>query len=924
MTGKKDTRVMKLTKANPAILSFLVSLLPMALLVLVFVHLAGKESTEAKERDLRNLAHAIGEALDGDIMSQIHQLEILATDDDLVDDDNLAGFHRQMNKAMERKRDSWHSLALADPQGQLLLSSLRPYGQALPKTGMPEQLAAVVRTASPLAYGVWQHGVLTTHAPILIVGAPILRGGAVKYVLNATFRPSSLNSLISSQNLPEDWLAVVLDPSQRVAGITKGGETLVGSSVAPSIAQGMSGAKNGMFFAQDMEGRPRIFVIERLEKAGWTMLMGAPAELVQNAPYPVLALGFLVLALALAASLLVFWLVTRGERLHRLVQARLLDRTRAAKAAAEKAKAELGELNRELEAEVQARTAEIQLAATVVQHTTEGVMITSPEAVILSINPAFSQITGYTAEEVVGKSVSLLRSNQHNHLFYQEIWDFLRQDGRWEGEIWKRRKDGGIYLERASVSAVKDPQGHTTHYVSVFNDITDARSKDDRIRHMAFHDALTGLPNRLLLEDRLTQGITAARREHMRLGLLFFDLDRFKIVNDNLGHHIGDFLLLEVARRVKACMRGADTLARLAGDEFVVIMADVGTPENCAILAQKIIESLGEAMEIQGHPIHIGASVGIAVFPEDGHDGAALMQCADTAMYAAKNAGRGVYRFFQSSMSERAPQRLEIENGLRQAAENNELCLHYQPKVDVKSYAVIGYEALLRWHHPLLGQIPPDEFIPIAEDAGLIGNIGEWVINEACRQIACWRSAGHGLKHVAINLSARQLRNGVLLEQILAATERHGVPPSALEVELTESAVMANPEEAAGIFQALRALGVRIAIDDFGTGYSSLAYLRRLPIDVIKVDKSFVMDADKNEGDAEIIRTILALGKTLKLHVVAEGVETDAQARLLEAAGCDIFQGFLFSRPMPAADTELSMAKGHARQGNSGLSAATG
>jgi len=584
-----------------------------------------------------------------------------------------------------------------------------------------------------------------------------------------------------------------------------------------------------------------------------------------------------------------------------------------------RAEDELMALNSNLEAQIQQRTAEIRLAATVVEHTGEGILVTDSDALVLSVNPAFSQITGYSAEEMVGRNAGALRSYRHDEDFYREMERALLRQGRWEGELWNRRKDGEAFLERVSINAVKDKEGHVTHYVQVFNDITEARRKDDHIRHMAFHDALTGLPNRALLEDRLEQRILTARRVNARFGLLFFDLDRFKAVNDTIGHNVGDFLLNEVAHRVRASIRGADTLARLGSDEFVVLMSEVGHPEDCAILAQKIIRIVSEPMIIQGHAINIGACVGIAVYPEDGDDCTALMKSADTAMSVAKRAGRGVHRFFQATMFERASQRLKLECGLRHALANRELSFRYQAKVGARSRTVHGYEALLRWASPILGNVSPVDFIPIAEDAGLINDIGSWIIDEVCRQIAVWHAAGYGLKKVAINVSARQLQDGALVGQIVEATRRHGIPATALEVELTESAIMANPDEAAGILQALRALGVRVAIDDFGTGYSSLAYLRRLPIDVLKVDRSFVMDADKNDDDAEIVRTILALGKTLGLEVVAEGVETESQATLLEQAGCDLFQGYLFSRPLSAQSIERGWSGANPSKSHSGF-----
>ena len=564
--------------------------------------------------------------------------------------------------------------------------------------------------------------------------------------------------------------------------------------------------------------------------------------------------------------------------------------------------AELLALNQQLESLVEKKTAEIRLAATVVQHTGEGAVVTDPKAVILSVNPAFTTITGYGPAEAIGRKISMLRSDHHDRAFYQSLWDSLIAHGHWQGEIWNRRKDGDLFLERQSINAVKDETGRTTHYVAVFNDITEARSKDDRIQHMAFHDALTGLPNRLLLQDRLQQGIIAARRDQNRLALLFIDLDHFKEVNDNLGHNVGDSLLEQTAQRIGDCIRGVDTLARLGGDEFVVLMVDVDDPDDCAILAQKIIQSVGQPMTIAEHSLHIGTSIGISVYPDDGEDGITLMKCADTAMYAAKKSGRRGYSFFQTAMSEHSARRMEIQDNLRRAIARSELSLFYQAKIDVRSHRICGYEALLRWDNAQLGSVPPNEFIPIAEESGLIGEIGAWVIDEACRQLAVWRDAGLPQTSIAVNVSPRQMHDNTVAELILDAAQRHGLPCSVLEVELTESTVMTNPGQVIQVLQILRGLGVRVAVDDFGTGYSSLAYLRRLPIDVLKIDRSFVMDADKNSDDAEIVRTILALGKSLKLQVVAEGVETPAQAQLLAEHGCDVFQGYLFARPCAAAD----------------------
>jgi diguanylate cyclase (GGDEF)-like protein len=430
------------------------------------------------------------------------------------------------------------------------------------------------------------------------------------------------------------------------------------------------------------------------------------------------------------------------------------------------------------------------------------------------------------------------------------------------------------------------------------------RRKDDDLRHLAFHDALTDLPNRALLLDRMEQSIAVAQRQNEKRGIMFIDLDRFKAINDSLGHDAGDAMLKEVARRLKACLRNADTVARLGGDEFVVLLNDVTIPETYASVALKVISNLSLPMEFAGSVMQVGASVGLACFPHDGESAVELMKHADLAMYEAKSAGRGTFCFFQDSMTNASLQRLQLESELRHAISHNELELFYQPKIALASNQLCGVEALVRWRHPVRGLTPPMEFIPMAEATGLIAPLGDWVLEEACRQSAAWKAQGLGAIKIAVNISARQMHQGDLVERVLTLTRQHGISPSDLEFELTESVIMAKPQESARAFASLREIGVLIAMDDFGTGYSSLAYLRRLPIDVLKIDRSFVTNADRNESDAEIVRMIIALAQTLKLEVVAEGVETESQAAFLKACGCPTAQGYLYSKPQCAAELE--------------------
>lgn len=569
-----------------------------------------------------------------------------------------------------------------------------------------------------------------------------------------------------------------------------------------------------------------------------------------------------------------------------------------------RAKQSLQERNRQLEAVTGECSAAAALADHIAQYTNDGVLITDSLGTILSVNPAFTRITGYSADEVIGQTPKLLRSDRHGPEFYQEMWRSISEQGHWSGEVWNRRRNGEAYLERLNIYSVGRDDGRPHRYISIFCDITEVRQQDERIREIVSQDPLTGLPNRSVFDDRLRHGISLAQRSGDRLGLLIIDLDRFKAINDSLGHPLGDALLEKIAGRMKAVVRRSDTLARLGGDEFGMIVEGVEKPEDCASLAQTLLATIADELQIGVQALQITASIGITLYPDDGNDPVVLIRNADAAMYAAKAAGRGTYRFFQATMTDRALQRLTLEMELRHAIKLGQLRLHYQPKVRSQGGRLCGLEALLRWQHPRLGAVPPAEFIPVAEEAGLIGELGEWVLHEACRQAAGWRDKGLEVPRIAINLSARQLKAGGLPAHIRAVAESYGLSCELLELELTESQVMEDPEEAIATFRDLKSIGVRIAIDDFGTGYSSLAYLRRLPIDVLKIDRSFVMEADRDPEARQLVTMIVALGRSLNLELVAEGVENGAQAALLGDSGCDVFQGYFFSRPLSALEAE--------------------
>lgn len=561
----------------------------------------------------------------------------------------------------------------------------------------------------------------------------------------------------------------------------------------------------------------------------------------------------------------------------------------------------LREQNANLEREVAVRTELNRLAYSVVQNTADGVMVTSPDGVIIEVNPAFTRITGFAAAEVIGQHVSLLHPADQPTLTYTQLVQRLAETGKWEGELWSRRKSGAAFLERRSISAVQGSNSQTTHYVSVFKDFTDDFLKEEKMRFMACHDPLTGLANRSLLHEHLHLAIARAKRGHDRVGVLFLDLDQFKSINDTLGHDVGDKLLTEVGNRLAFCLRATDTLARLGGDEFVVLLGTITHGEDCAYIAEKLMASLETPIDIAGASLTVNTSIGIAVYPEDGETNEALMKNADIALYAAKSAGKNRFEFFHASMSVNAAARRELEIALRDALLHEQLSLHYQAKVDARLGTTTGFEALVRWERSGHGFVPPDHFIPIAEDSGLIEALGRAVIVQACRQIAEWHKAGMGWQTVAVNVSVRQLLHQDILGQIRECMTQYGLPDGCLEIEVTESVVMAKPERTIPLLREMRAMGIRVAIDDFGTGHSSLAYLRNLPIDTIKIDRAFVHEAEHNPTAQAIIDAIVSLSRALNLTVVAEGVETAEQADMLRDAGCDQLQGYYFARPAAAS-----------------------
>ncbi|MFZ6771733.1 sensor domain-containing protein [Undibacterium sp. SXout7W] len=546
--------------------------------------------------------------------------------------------------------------------------------------------------------------------------------------------------------------------------------------------------------------------------------------------------------------------------------------------------------------------ARLQLAAKVFESSTDAIFITDAEQKIITTNPSFERLSSYTEEEMLGKTAKDFFSNENNAVQVNHLLAELEEKGYWEGELWNHRKNGHAYLCMISLVRVQDDKGETIHYIGFFKDRTETHAAKQRIEELAFSDVLTGLPNRLLLSERIKQSITIASRQHATFALLFLDLDHFKQINDSLGHPFGDRVLLEVTERLKKCIRQVDTAARLGGDEFVLLLHEASA-DGAEVCARRVLEELSLPFCLDGMNFTVTASIGIALYPEDGMNMADLIKNADSAMYHVKERGRSGFRFYQRQMNIGLLSRMKLDHAMRQALEHQQFRLHYQPLIDLETNSVIGAEALLRWHDADLGEISPAQFIPVAEASGVIVQIGQWVLQTAIRQAALWKQQGYVLR-VSINVSALQFQQANFVDSVAEALSMHALDANCIELELTESILIRDVEEAFKKLESLAALGVTLSIDDFGTGYSSLSYLKRFPINKLKIDRSFIDELPDDESDVAIVTAIIHLAHALKLRVIAEGVETGQQREFLHNMQCDELQGFLYSPALAAEEFE--------------------
>ena len=544
----------------------------------------------------------------------------------------------------------------------------------------------------------------------------------------------------------------------------------------------------------------------------------------------------------------------------------------------------------------------LQQTATVFESTAEGIVITDPEQKITAVNRAFTEITGYCESEVLGQTPRIMASGQHDTLFFATMWHQLSNDGHWQGEISNKRKNGEIHPNWMTISSVRNSDNLVTHYVAVFSDISSLKHAQARLDHQAHHDPLTNLPNRLLFERRLREVLTDQRRNGQHGAVVFLDLDRFKNINDSLGHPVGDLLLNGIATRLKDHLREIDTVARLGGDEFIILLPGLKHPRDAELIADKLLACFSAPFPAGEHELFISASIGISVYPDDGDDVATLIKNADTAMYRSKLKGRNRVERYTLDLSTQASARAALEQDLRRALERGQLSLLYQPKISLHDLSLVGAKALIRWNHPELGDIPPERFIHLAEENGMIMQIGDWGLERVCQQLHSWNQLYQPFGPISVNLANAQLHSPKLLERIRQLLKTYSLKPGCLQLKITENVITSQTEEAFEVLLQLKQLGVQLSIDDFGTGYSSLNYLKHLPLDTLKIDQSFIRGLPNDTHDAAVVRAIIALGRSMQITIIAEGVETWGQQDFLSKAGCDQIQGRIVSPPLPAEE----------------------
>lgn len=886
---------------------FVFALVPGILIGALFFFAIYQNEKEHLQEGALQTARALAQVADRDLVGATSKLEVLATAPSLQAGDWIS-FHAQARAILAREALG-RSIVMIDEVGQQIINTRFSSGSRLPKVVLSEHQLQVfaggaeATSISDLYYSEDQR------VPSVFLSIPVLQQGKHRYVLGMEIPAESLGKILVQQNLPAHWLAALLDSKGVVLARNLNSAQFVGKPVMPDLLAAIEVEKEGIKESHTLEGIPSFLAFSRGEK-GYVVVVGLTRQvLYENISGP-LALAGLLIGAFLLAGIVFSWLFSksiRGSLQTLMAAAESATKGNLAALVQPSGPRELVRLAEQFNAMQMARkTAEDKLhIAAAAFESQEAMLITDANNVILRVNRAFMEITGYSSEELVGQTPSLLKSGRHDAEFYRAMWASLLNTGAWQGEVWDRRKNGEVYPKWLTISAVKNAEGALTHYIATHSDITERKKAEQRIEELAFFDQLTGLPNRMLLQDRLKQALASSLRTGEYGALLFIDLDNFKILNDTMGHDKGDLLVQKVARRLKGCLRECDTPARVGGDEFVLILTGLEKRENEAAsgvetVVEKVLTVLRADYQLEDTPYQCSASIGVTLFRGDQAAGMDdIFKQAELAMYKAKATGRNSARFFDPTLESSLKERMSLERDLRVAVDTQQFLLHYQPQVS-GNLSLTGVEALVRWQHPVRGMVSPADFIPLAEETGMILPLGHWVLETACQQLALWKNRPE-MAHltIAVNVSASQLHQDGFVEEVLAVVESTGANPQRLKLELTESQLVKNVQEIIEKMVSLKAEGIGFSLDDFGTGYSSLSYLKRLPLDQLKIDQSFVRDVLTDPNDAAIAKTIVALGKSLGLNVIAEGVETSEQRDFLADSGCFAYQGYYFSRPVP-------------------------
>ena len=902
---------------------------------LMVFSVSSDELKKSRSDEMGVLVNRVAAELDDKVQMRISVLEAMASKFPLETLNNPPEVERHFRDAVILPA-LIDDLYLFSPQGVLLIDWPRVSGRRGLDMVERDYIQGVIRTGKTTV----SQPILgrATKEPIIVIAVPILSaegqrvgilGGVVNLKKSRLLEPLSTTRVGQTGyfflSSAERVMIAHPDPSRVTQLVQKTG---VNRTFDRVMDEGLEGIVEGV----NSKGVQTLFGFKRLAKTGWMLAASLPADealvAVDRLRMRIVVMTIFFLALALVVVSLTVQRFTRPLELLTdfLKSSRSLappptlahsgmETDRLSHAFTEFLQQQKIANEELLQLKLRAEAANTNLrVAAIAFETQEGMFITDPKGVMLRINQAFTDITGYTAQEALGQTPRMLSAERHDAKFFEAMYASLKTDGVWKGEIWNRRKNGDTHPTWLTITGVTNEKGVLSHFVATLTDISQRKAAEEKIQHLAFYDPLTQLPNRRLLLDRLHRALASSARTDRMGALLFIDLDNFKVINDTLGHDQGDLLLKQVAQRLLGCVREGDSVARLGGDEFVVVLEDLSQIAQEAAtqaerVGEKILANLNTSYDLMGRKCHSTPSIGITLFWGHLNSVDELMKYADLAMYEAKKAGRFTLRFFDPKMQAAITARADLEKDLREGMLREQLLLYYQAQVDALG-RVTGAEVLLRWQHPQRGLVLPNAFIPLAEETGLILPIGQWVLETVCLQLAIWaRQPETADLSIAVNVSAAQLRQSTFVAHVLATLESHGADPRKLKLELTESLLLANVEDTIAKMQALKRAGVRFAMDDFGTGYSSLSYLKRLPIDQIKIDQSFVHDLSSEVNDDAIVRTILALAKSLHLPVIAEGVETTAQRDRLAFLGCDAYQGFLFGQPLPVAEFEQSVRR---------------